>query len=158
VVETPAAPRAQAPAPTFKTPRWAYGAAFCALAVVLYFAAKSRKEAPPPPAPAAVAVTQRSAPPPARAVAPAAPSASGRDGRVWRVIAYTFNGLGAAEKKAQTLNRKFPQFKAEVFAPRRPHGPYLVALNGPMTREDALRVQRAARSKGLPRDTFVRNY
>jgi hypothetical protein len=79
--------------------------------------------------------------------------------RIWRVIAYTYNGLTHAENKARTINGKYPQFHAEVFAPRgRNRGPYLVSLGGRKTRAEALHVQQAARAKGLPRDTFVRNY
>jgi hypothetical protein len=78
--------------------------------------------------------------------------------RAWRVIVYTYGGLDAAERKAQSINRRWPEFRAEVFALEQGRGPYLVSLKGRMTREEALRVQRAARAEGLPRDTFIQNY
>ena len=147
---------APAPArPAFTLPRWTYAAvATCALAGVLYVAAKARPEPPAPVPPARV----RQARPPVRPPASVSPEpASAPGGHSWRVIVYTYNGLTAAEKKAHDINRKWPQFKAEVFAPRR-GGPYLVSLAGGMTHEQALRLRHAARRKGLPRDTFVRRY
>lgn len=133
--------------------RWIYGAAAAgALALVLYLAGKpsgeaKRPAAPPPPAapasppevPAAIAT----------AIAPATGS--------WRVIAYTYNARGPAEKKAATINRKWPEAKADVFSPGG-SSRYLVSLGGRMTREEAVRLQHKARAKGLPRDTFARNY
>ena len=146
-------------------PRWTYGAAAAlALAGALFLGARNSRHEPaapatspqPPPAAAAPAAPAPAQRPAAAKTAPAkeAPSAA----RAWRVIAFTYNGLGPAEKKARSINKKWPQFKAEVFAPEPHRGPYLISLNGRMTREEAVRVQRTARAKGLPRDTFIRNY
>lgn len=77
---------------------------------------------------------------------------------MWRVIAYTYNGLHDAQKKANAINEKFPDLHADVFAPRGQRAPYFVSLGGRMTRDAATRLMRQARSKGLPRDTFVRNF
>jgi hypothetical protein len=107
-----------------------------------------RVEAAPSPAPAADAPDRR-APEPAHS----------QTRSVWRVIAYTYAGHSAAEKKARHINEKWPALQAEVFAPQgRNRGPYLVALGGRMTRADAVRLQKTALARGLPRDTFVRNY
>jgi hypothetical protein len=77
----------------------------------------------------------------------------------WRVVAYTYSTHRDAEKRARTINARHPAFHAEVFAPRgKDRSPYLVALGGRMTREEAARLQKQAKSKGLPRDTFIRNY
>jgi serine/threonine protein kinase len=77
---------------------------------------------------------------------------------IWRVIAYTYNGKTLAEKKVRSLNEKRPAWRAELFTPKGERGPYLVSLGGRMTLAEAERVQRDARAKGLPRDTFVRNF
>jgi hypothetical protein len=77
---------------------------------------------------------------------------------IWRVIAYTYNGRTNAEKKARSINAKRPAWHAEVFTPKGDRSPYLVSLGGRMTLAEAERIQRDARSKGLPKDTFVRNY
>jgi hypothetical protein len=77
----------------------------------------------------------------------------------WRVVAYTYNHRGQAEKKARTVNRKWPGFQAGVFTPRGTNDPpFLVALGGAMDRDRAAALQKKARAKGLPRDTFIRNY
>ncbi len=77
----------------------------------------------------------------------------------WRVVAYTYNRYADAEKKVKTLNARWSGFHAEVFAPHgRGQGPYFVALGGRMTRDEAHSFQRRAISKGLPRDTFIRNF
>jgi eukaryotic-like serine/threonine-protein kinase len=47
---------------------------------------------------------------------------------------------------------------ASVFSPKGQRGYYLVALGGRMTHDDAVRLQRSARGKGLPRDLYVQNY
>jgi hypothetical protein len=75
------------------------------------------------------------------------------------VIAYTYSHLKDAEHKAQTINQKMPGFHAEVFTPKgRNQPPFFVALGGRMTRSDAAALQRRAMGRGLPRDTFIRNY
>jgi hypothetical protein len=75
------------------------------------------------------------------------------------VVAYTYNRRSQAEHKAQTINRRVPEFEANVFAPRGANQPpFFVALGGRMSREEAVALQRRAWAKGLPRDTFVRNF
>jgi len=106
--------------------------------------------APPPAAPESAAPETRPQP-----VDPAAP----HERAVWRVIAYTYNAWRDAEKKALAINRKWPGLNAEVFAPKGVHTPpYLVALGGRMDRLEAARVLQKARSRGLPRDTFMLNF
>jgi serine/threonine protein kinase len=118
----------------------------------------------PKPAPAsAPAITPQppkpSAFPESRADRTGTPDARPSTGaRIWRVIAYTYNGRTNAEKKARSLTAKHPAWRPEVFAPKGDRPPYLVSLGGRMTLAEAERIQRDARSKGLPRDTFVRNY
>lgn len=82
-----------------------------------------------------------------------------RPREVWRVVAYTYFRYPDAQLKAKTINRRWPAGKANVFSPKgsnRP--PYLVALGGVMTRDQAVRLLKIARGKGLPRDTFIQNY
>ena len=132
---------------------WA-AAALCAVVLVALLLAVGREHEAAAPPPAAVPA-ERPQPVPANAHAGTpAPSTAVK----WRVVAYTYRGLEAARKKARSVNDTFPQFQAEVFAPRGEGPPYLVTLGGRMTREEAVELQRAARRKGLPRDTYVRNY
>jgi hypothetical protein len=77
---------------------------------------------------------------------------------MWRVIAFTYRTRVAAEKKVQQLNQYHPGLNATVFSPKDKSGYYLVSLGGRMTHEAAVRVQRSARGKGLPRDLYVQNY
>lgn len=124
-----------------------------------------------PPAPEAATTapaTTRSAPAPARPAATTAPApapiaaadttAPARTGRTeWRVVAYTYNHQDQAQKKADELKAKHPGMNPEVFAP---HGraPFLVTVGGAMTRDQAIAYRAKARSAGLPRDTYARNY
>lgn len=87
------------------------------------------------------------------AAAPAAAIVPG-----WRVIAYTYDRRPEAEHKVSQIATKHPQLHPEVFAPHAGHGPYLVELGGPMSREQAARLQQLARKMGEPRDTYIRNY
>jgi hypothetical protein len=92
-----------------------------------------------------------------KAAAPPQPSpAAGK--AVWRVIALTYRNRDAAAKKVQQLNQQHPGVNASVFSPRDRKGYYLVSIGGRMTHEEAVRLQRSARGKGLPRDLYVQNY
>jgi hypothetical protein len=76
----------------------------------------------------------------------------------WRVIAYTYTSRKDAEERAKRVQTRWPDLRPEVFSPNRNGGPYLVSLGGVMTRSEALRLKTKARSNGLPRDTFARNF
>lgn len=156
VEAAPAVPSAARPV---AIPRWAWAAAGVVVAGgALFMGARHSFPAPEPPPARSVAarpsaMASRSATP-----APAVETESVDTVRDWRVIVYTYHTARPAEKKAHTINRRFPHFKAEVFTVQPRRGPYLVALGGRMTHDEAVSLQRAARSKGLPRDTFIRNY
>jgi len=100
----------------------------------------------------------RTVAPAPRVAAPAKPAAAPNPSAIWRVVAYTYNSRGSAEKKARSINEKRSPWRAEVFAPRGDRAPFYVSLGGRMTRGQAERLQKEAWSKGLPRDTFVRNF
>jgi hypothetical protein len=136
-------------------PKWAY-VAIAALVAVLVFVFAPKAPTPQPaaqfPATGAAAVVP---PPPAEPSAP--PKVAGRE--YWRVIVYTYAGAPAAEKKAQSIHARWPAVQAEVFAPNGPgRPPYLVALGGRMTRDEAVRLLKIARGKGMPRDIYIQNY
>jgi hypothetical protein len=76
---------------------------------------------------------------------------------MWRVIAFTYRTRDAAAKKVQQLNEYHPGINAAVFLPKDKGGYYLVSLGGRMTHEEAERLQRSARGKGLPHDLYVQN-
>ena len=97
--------------------------------------------------------------PPVPAPVSAAPARTSASPVNWRVVAYTYNRYADAEKKVRTLNGRWSGFHAEVFAPHgRSQGPFFVALGGRMTKEDAQSYYRRVMAKGLPRDTFMRNF
>jgi hypothetical protein len=92
------------------------------------------------------------------AAVPTVPKASPAAGtEMWRVIAFTYRTSVAAAKKVEQLNQYHPGLNAAMFSPAK-SGYYLVSLGGRMTHEEAVRVQRSARGKGLPRDLYVQNY
>jgi eukaryotic-like serine/threonine-protein kinase len=94
-----------------------------------------------------------------KVMAPALPKPSPAAGQeMWRVIAFTYRTREAAAKKVQQLNEYHPGINAAVFSPNDKGGYYLVSLGGRMTREEAERLQRSARGKGLPHDLYVQNY
>lgn len=77
---------------------------------------------------------------------------------MWRVIAFTYRSRDAAARKVQQLNQHRPGLNATVFSPKDKTDYFLVSLGGRMTHEEAIRLQRSARGKGLPRDLYVQNY
>jgi hypothetical protein len=102
---------------------------------------------------------------PASASAPAspvkAPAVQKNDGMTvggqWRVIAYTYNRPEQAQHKVETVAQKHPELRAEVFSPSG-HAPYLVAVGGAMSRDEAFALVKKVRSQGLPADSYAQNY
>jgi len=156
-------------------PKWVLvGAAGVVLLILGLNLRRDPEAAPPPPvvstprpAPVSVAVPPESKPSPVTPkVTPtnnrpaskpvSQPAAAGK--AMWRVIAFTYRNRAGAVKKAEQVNRRHPDLEARVFSTREKKGYYLVSLGGRMTREDALRRQRKARSEGLARDVYVQNY
>jgi len=140
-------------------PKWIIAGVGLLLLFILFFnlqrkpeTAEVRSAAAPPPAPA-VTPTEPVAAPPVKSPPPPPPTAG-----PWRVIAFTYHSHELAAKKTKWINEKWPDLHAAVFAPKTLQGFYLVALGNGMSREEANRLQRKARSLGLPRDTFVQNY
>jgi hypothetical protein len=141
-------------APSSSFPKWAYMAIAALIAVLVFFFAP---KAPTPQPEAALPAPSPAVAQPRPAEPPAPPKLVGRE--YWRVIVYTYVGASAAEKKAQSIHARWPAVEAEVFAPNgsgRP--PYLVALGGRMTRDEAVRLLKIARGKGMPRDIYIQNY
>ena len=66
-------------------------------------------------------------------------------------------GVGRKIQRDQRMERH-PEFDARVFSPKEKKGYFLVALGGRMSREDALRLQKKARTEGVARDVYVQNY
>jgi eukaryotic-like serine/threonine-protein kinase len=140
--------------------------------------AKSVPEAPPRPAPGSAwqtrtlppeSATARTADRPARPAVRKTPEPTRTDtavktgsdavsGQVWRVVLLTYAHQEDAEKKAQSLNEKHPDLRAEVFSPKGQGGPYLVTAGGRMTREDAARLRQKVLNLGMPRDSYIQNY
>lgn len=113
------------------------------------------------PAAPVAAAPQPAAPrarPPAAPVADTAPETptAAAAGRGWYVIAWTYNHQGQAQAKADRINRR-SGLHAQVFSPSG-HAPYLIALGGPMSEQEASALQHRARRSGMPRDTFIRKY
>jgi hypothetical protein len=75
----------------------------------------------------------------------------------WRVIAYTYNHEDQAKEKVGEIAGKHPELRPEVFTPTG-RAPYLVAVGGAMSRDEALAFVRRARGEGLPRDMYAQNY
>jgi hypothetical protein len=148
----PAHHRDPEPEPSKAFPRWIlFGVAALLLAILVF----NLRKKPEPARPATSVIPdriERVAPPPAPA--PIVETAPGP----WRVIAFTYGSREAAAKKVTQVNRRWPSMNASVFVPKDKRGYYLVALGGRMKREDAARLQRKAKSLGLPRDTYVQNY
>lgn len=144
-------------------PKWIFAAvAGAALLILGLSRPRAANVAAPSPVASASPPAETAAPAPTAAphvAVPAAPKPSPAAGQeIWRVIAFTFRTRDAAAKKAQQLNQYHPGLNAAVFSPMDKGGYYLVSLGGRMTHDQAVRLQRSARGKGLPRDLYVQNY
>jgi serine/threonine protein kinase len=172
-------PRRAEPKPS-GFPVWAYGAGILVVivALVLLLRPKHPDNKVAQVAPSAVPSAQQKVIPPASesrenkqstrpqakpsnaAPAPVAATAPGTalKGNVWRVVVYTYNGRGDAEQRAQAINKRHPNLRAEVFSSDGNAAPYLVVVGGAMTRDEAKRFRRVAVSSGMPRDSYTQNF
>ncbi len=121
---------------------------------------------PPPPAQSTSVEPAATAPPPPAeklnpstqtgGTSPSTATASGeRD--IWRVVAYTFNRRRDADRKASDINRKHPNFKADVWS-RNGQRPFLVTLGGPLPHDQAMEMRALARQSGVAPDVYAQNY
>lgn len=97
------------------------------------------------------------APPPSAQPQPAPNNSPAGARTQWRVIAYTYNREDQAQKKSATIAHKHSELHPEVFTPSG-HAPYLVAIGGTMSRDEAFALAKKVRRQGLPRDTYAQNY
>jgi hypothetical protein len=152
--------RPSAPPPRF--PRWIFAGVAILLLAILGLNLRRKPAAPDAPAvvpSAAPLVVERIAPPPApKSQRPATPSQRPAPRAVWRVIAFTYGSHDQAAGKAKQVNGRWPELHATVLAAKDKRGLFLVALGGAMQKDDATRLQRKARSLGLPKDTYVQNF
>ncbi len=86
---------------------------------------------------------------------PAIPRRSGASGS-WNVVIAEYARLGDAQRRADQIRKKWPEFHAEVYAPNGEKPPHLVILGSELSREDALALRDKARATGLPQDTYMR--
>jgi hypothetical protein len=101
--------------------------------------------------------TVKSAPRPAptKPATETAPTSSERS--VWHVVAYTYIREEAAQRKATELAAQYPKLEPQVFSPTG-HAPYLVTLGGGTDRQQAFARRDAARTAGMPADTYAMNF
>jgi hypothetical protein len=155
--------------------RWiAYvvGAMVIVLLLVWYFASgrsSSNDAAKPSTAPPAAQESGPAATPsetkpvpgvPATAVStqlPAVQTAEGPTRGTWTVIAFTYNREDQAKQKAAEITQAHPDLNPTVFAPTG-HGPYVVALGGMMSKQDAFILSGKAKREGMPKDIYAQNY
>jgi hypothetical protein len=103
----------------------------------------------------------KSAPKPAAKSAPAAPATDAApesgERNIWHVVAYTYSYQSAAQRKATELAAQYPQLEPQVFSSTG-HAPFLVTLGGGTNRQEAFARRDAARSAGMPSDTYAMNF
>ncbi len=74
------------------------------------------------------------------------------------MVVYTYGQAADADRKAQQINAKHANLKAEVFSPEGNRSPYLVVVGGAMSKDDAYRLRRIAVSQGMPHDSYAQNF
>jgi eukaryotic-like serine/threonine-protein kinase len=94
----------------------------------------------------------------ARAIAPVSGvNFSGDSHGQWRVIAFTYNYEEPARQKAAEIAGSHPDLHPSVFTPTG-RAPFLVALGGQMSKQDAFALSGKAKREGLPKDVYAQNY
>jgi hypothetical protein len=134
--------------------------ALVVVALAVFIAARGRRAAQVE-AQAAAAQAERPtviAPPPALSPAPAVEDTRTRTAPAqpgWAVIAATYGAHAGAEKRAEAIRRRWPEFKPAVHPPAGEGRHYYVILGSGLTRDEAAALQRRARQAGMPADTYV---
>jgi hypothetical protein len=150
------------PATPRSFPKWPVLGAAAVVLLILGLNLRPAAETPAPPAPVPqvpLGPADRKPSPTGQSLsAPVAePVAAGP--ATWRVIAFTYLTHEDAAKMADQLNQQYPEFQAAVFSTARKKGNFLVSLGGgPMTRQDAVRLQDKARAVNLARDVYVKRF
>ncbi len=142
------------PRPRRTLPVWGYAAIAGAVLLLLVVMVRPKSAQMRPPQPVAAYV------PAGVPLAPTVKQASLPFERAnWRVVAYTYMHRKDADHKVAQINARYPGFVPEVFSPKGGgQAPYLVALGGRMTRDQARILQRQALAKGMPHGTYVQNF
>jgi septal ring-binding cell division protein DamX len=77
----------------------------------------------------------------------------------WFVVVATYAQKEAAEKRALSMTRSAPRFKAEVYAPALDGKPYyLVVIGSNLSRDAAAALKERARASGFARDAYVTQF
>ncbi|MEI9979264.1 MAG: hypothetical protein WDN23_09710 [Edaphobacter sp.] len=95
--------------------------------------------------------------PPKAAIDSTAMAASSPSAGRWRVIAFTYNYEEQARQKVAEIAGSHPNLNPSVFTPTG-RAPFLVALGGPMSKQEAFALSGKAKREGLPRDIYAQNY
>jgi hypothetical protein len=119
--------------------------------------APTKASAPPQDGvPTAIAPNAASSVPATAPIAAATNSNGDNHGR-WRVIAFTFNYEDQARQKAAEIAGSHPDLSPTVFSPTG-RAPFLVALGGAMSKQEAFALSGKAKREGLPKDVYAQNY
>jgi hypothetical protein len=160
---------AAVPAPSVpKTPR-AWGALYAVAGAILVMIVAgilalrnwSRPGVEEHPSAAATASTfpQRVEAAPPTLAPPTATSDRERKSGSWFVVVATYAQKEAAERKAESLAKKWPRFKLETYTPQLQGKQYsLVVIGSHLTQKSALELQQRARSSGMARDAYITQF
>jgi hypothetical protein len=93
------------------------------------------------------------APPPAERV-PDTRTAN-RAGSEWAVVAAIYRDYDAAQRRANSVKKRWPQFEPHVFPAKGKGSKYMVVVGSGLEKDNADRLRQQARQAGLPSDTYV---
>jgi serine/threonine protein kinase len=135
-----------------------YWIAAVALAVISIFIVivRDRRASPPPSQPASVAVSPSLPPARPEPAAPLPRNAIGSSDN-WFVVVATYARKEDAEKRARSLERQSPDFKAEVYAPSRSAKPYYLVVIGSNLSEKAA-IDLRSRAGSVAADAYVTRF
>lgn len=172
----PVAERAETPAPDVASrgiPKWIYAGLAALILMVVLVAAVRRmgggNSAQPAVTPAPVinpAISPVIKNDSAGATAPVVPvpkpapsprvNIAGRKAGGWSVIVAAYGSRAAAEKRMNTMARKWPKFEVSVEERAGEKARYLVVLGKGLSENDAEALRRRAAGSGLPSDTYIK--
>jgi Serine/threonine protein kinase len=138
-----------AAAPRSRWPIYAIAAVMIAITAIVLLLRSRPGPTPAPVQPEASHVSITTLP--EEPAAPVKPKPNGG----WYVVAATYTRQADAEKRANSITRKWPRFKAEIYSPEGARY-YLVVIGSGLSQRDAAAVQQRAIAAGMPHDTYIK--
>jgi len=86
----------------------------------------------------------------------AAPSGGRKSAGTWSVILAAYNSRDAAEKRVQSIAKRWPNFHVTLSEAKSEKVHYIVTLGQGLSQDEAEALRKRAVASGMPRDAYIK--